>query len=330
MTTEFVPEKKEMNIIRPRSWLWLNIILMVFILLLAGAGVGFYFANVQQMSLSIAQLHTQTMKIEQASLVEQATLQQLQSTLQNQAVQLEQQQQSIRHLSLFEQQRQFQLDEIRYLVSLANTSLTFSRDAKTCYQLLLQAHEVILVMHDASLDILEHAIQNDMKMLAALTLQDASQVFLQIGALDQSIDEMPLLGSSFVEESDSPEYLSPPTVHTWKERLQKTLHQLKYVIDVRKTANSLSPLIAQKQGEYINQYLHMQLEQAQWAVLHNDNTIYQTSLAQANLWINRYYVILNPKTQEVLSALSALQAMNIRFPTVALDKTMTALQGILQ
>ena len=332
MTTELVQEaqeRKEANMIRPRSWLWLNIVLIVLMFILVGAGIGFYYAKAQQMTQAMTELRAQTLSIEQAQAVDQAALSELQKTVIDQTDQLAQQQRSLHHLSLYEQQRQWQLDEIRTLVNLANTSLIFSHDAKTSYQLLGQVHTTILATQDASFGLLDQAVLSDMKVLAALTLQDASQMFSQVTTLDQAIDAMPLLGSGFIKEQDSPEDVSPE-VHTWRERLKATLHQLKYVIDVRKTSDSLSPLIAQEQGEYISQYLHMQLGQVQWAILHNDNTIYQTSLEQANLWINRYFVLLNPKTQDVLSALSALQAIDIRFPAVTLDKTMMALKEISQ
>lgn len=324
MMTELAQEKKESPVIRPRSWLWLNIGLIIFIFLLVGAGIGFYYAKIQQMMQTIDQLHGQTMKVEQATAVSEATLSEVQKTVGDQTIQLQQQQQSLQHLALFEQQRQWRLDEIRYLVNLANARLLFSQDVKTSYRLLSQVHKDILELHDATLDMFDQAVLADMKMLAAMTLQDASQVFLQLATLDQAVDDMPLLGSSFAEDSASPEDVLP-VAHTWRERLQQTLRQLQYVVDVRKTSNSLSPLIAQEQGEYINQYLHMQLGQAQWAVLRHDNAIYQASLQQANLWINRYFVILNPQTQDVLSALNALQARDISFPEVTLDKTMNAL-----
>ncbi|MES2204604.1 MAG: uroporphyrinogen-III C-methyltransferase [Pseudomonadota bacterium] len=328
MTMPLMEEKKEeAKIIRPRSWLWLNIMLIVLMFLLVGAGVGFYYAKVQQMTQTIAQLHVQTMQVEQAHVVEAAALNELQATLKDQSNQLEQQQRSLQHLSLYQQQRQWQLDEIRYLIHVANTSLIFSRDAKASCQLLGQVHTIILVMQDPSFDILDQAVLSDIKVLAALTLQDASQLFLQVTTLDQAIDAMPLLGSGFSNENEPPEDISS-VVHTWRERLKQTLHQLQYVVDVRKTSNSLSPLIAQEQGEYINQYLHMQLGQAQWALLYNNNEIYQASLEQVNLWINRYFVILNPKTQDVLAALSALQAIDIRFPDVNLEKTLAALKEI--
>lgn len=308
-----------------RFWLWLNIVLIVLIFLIVGASVGFYYAKVQQMTKAVDQLQKQTMKVEQSYAIEEATLNVLQKTVSEQDFRLQQQHQSLRRLALFEQQRQWRLDEIRYLINLANTSLLFSHDVKTAHQLLEQVHASILSLHDTTLDILDQAVQSDMQMLAAMTLQDAAQVFLQVTSVDQELDDMPLLGSGFSKEDVSPDDLAPEEEPTWRTRLKQTLRELKYFVVIRKTSDSLSPLVAQEQGEYINQYLHMQLGQAQWAVLRNDNVIYQASLKQASLWVSRYFVVLNPTTQDVLSALNALQEIDVSFPGVTLDKTVNAL-----
>lgn len=329
MTNDLAEEKTKMNSDRPHFWLWLNIVLIVLMFLFIGAGIGFYYEKIQQMTQGMTQLQRHTQGLEQAHAVDKAILSRVQKTMLDQTDQLMQQQRSLHQLSLYEQQRHWQLNEIRYLVNLANTSLIFSRDVKTSYELLTQVHATILTMQDASFELLDHAVLSDMKMLASLTLQNVPQLFMKVASLDQTIDTMPLLGSGFVKEQYAPEDVSPE-IHTWAERLRQTLHKLQYVIDVRKTSDSLSPLIAQEQGEYINQYIHMQLGQAQWAILHNDNAIYQASLEQVNLWINRYFVILNPKTQEVLSALSVLQALDIHFPAINLDKTIMALKDISQ
>ncbi|MBP9726956.1 MAG: uroporphyrinogen-III C-methyltransferase [Gammaproteobacteria bacterium] len=339
MTSEFIQEEKkeatlvtntsgkENSVVCPRSWFWLNILLIVLVFLLVGSSIGFYYAKVQQMAQTINHLQAQTVKAEQARAIDNAIWSELQKTVSDQGNQLQQQHQSLQRLSLFEQQRQWRLDEIRYLINLANISLIFSHDAIASHKLLEQVHSNILALHDATLDVLDQAVQSDMKILAEMTSEDASQIFLQISTLDQNIDGMPLLGSGFSEDNMSPEEMAPVT-HTWRDRLKQTLRQLRYFVDVRKTSNTLFPLVAQEQGEYINQYLHMQLGQAQWAVLHHDNFVYQASLNQANLWINRYFVILNPKTQDVLNALNALQEINASFSDVTLDKTINALSTL--
>lgn len=327
MTLELAVEKKDnRNIIRPFSWLWLNILLIVLILLLVGAGVGFYITKVQQMSATVAQLHEKTIKIEEARVIDQSQLAGLNKIINQQAEQLEQQNRSIKQLTLFEQQKQWRLDEINYLVNLANTSLVFAHDLQTSQRLLEQVHTIILGLHDPGLDNLDQAVQADMQMLASTKWQNFSQIFVQLTTLERQVDDMPLLGSGFVrDENVSPDEEIAPMAKTWRERLKESLQQLKYFVVVRKTANSLLPLIAQEQGEYINQYLHMQLANAQWAALHNDNSIYHSSLEQENIWINRYFVVLNPRTQDVLSVLSELQSQDVGFPELNLDKTINAL-----
>lgn len=327
MMTELVEEKKDDKIIRSRSWLGLNILLMALLLLLVGGGIGFYYTKLHQMTQSVTQLSHQITQIEQARAIEKAAMSELEKATNSQAHELQQQHQSIKRLALFQQQRQWQVDQIRYLVNLANISLLYSQDMKAAFQMLRQAHTNILAFHDAALDVLDQAISSDMKKLATLMPQEVPQVFFQVTSLDKMVDEMPLLGSGFVRESDMPDDVAPVAT-TWKERLMRTLRQLRYIVDVRKTSHTLSPLVAQEQGEYINQYLHMQLGQAQWAVLHHDNAIYQASLDQVDVWVNRYYVILNPRTQDVLSALIDLKAINVRFPEVTLSRTMNALKEV--
>lgn len=330
MTLELAAEKKDdRNMIRPFSWLWMNIILIILVVLLAGAGIGFYITKIQQFSAILEQLHEKTIKIEEARAIDQSHLANLNKVINQQAEQLQQQNRSIKQLTLFEQQKQWRLDEINYLVNLAKASLVFSHDLQTSQRLLEQVHATILELHDPSLDNLDQAVQADMQMLASTKWQNFSQVFLQLSSLELQIDDMPLLGSSFVrDENMSPDENMSSAAKTWRERLKESLQQLKYFVVVRKTANSLLPLIAQEQGEYINQYLHMQLANAQWAALHNDNAIYHASLEQENLWINRYFVVLNPKTQDVLSALAELQNQDVGSPGLNLNKTSNALSAL--
>jgi uroporphyrin-3 C-methyltransferase len=329
MMSELVPEeKKESKIMRPRSWWWLNILLIVLILFLVGTGMGFYITKTQQLSQTIESLSAQAIKTQELHAIEVSQLQALQQQVNHQAIQLFQQQQSLQQLSLFEQQKQWKFAEIVYLIQLANTSLHFGHDIKASQQLLLQAHTIIVELHDPSLDNLDQALQIDVHVLAEVQQQDVAQIFVQISDLEQQVDNMPLLGSGFAsEENMLPDEVVPMT-GSWRQRLRESLHQLKYLVIVRKTPNPLLPLIAQEQGEYINQFLHMQLGQAQWAVLHHDKAIYQSSLEQCSVWVNRYYVILNPQTQDVLSALTALQNQEVSFPEVTLDKTLHALSII--
>lgn len=168
-------------------------------------------------------------------------------------------------------------------------------------------------VNDQGLQLLEqHKV---LERLSLFTQQRQTDVFLQVASANQKIDALPLLGS-LVAHKDALPKPTAPQINTWKERLMQSLKQLKFLIVVRKTPNPLLPLIAQEEGDYINQYIHLQLGQAQWAVLRNNNKVYQSCLAQAHFWVSRYFIAQDPKTQSVLHDLEALQKIDVSFPAI--------------
>ncbi|MCD8499616.1 MAG: uroporphyrinogen-III C-methyltransferase [Gammaproteobacteria bacterium] len=242
---------------------------------------------------------------DQANLLLTDDVDKLQKVLHDQEITLTEQTHALKQLTHLSQEHEWRLHQIKYLINLADTSLSFGHDIPETIRLLTQAHHLILETHDPALTVLDQSIEDNRKTLAGIKIPDISLLFLKLHELEQSIDNMPFLGAGFIEENTPEEEIS--TTNNWRDHLKKTWKQLRQLITVKKTPNALIPLVAQEQGEYINQYLHMQIGQAQWALLHHNTTIYESSLTQAIEWINRYYTVLNPKTQEVLMVLQELK-----------------------
>jgi uroporphyrin-3 C-methyltransferase len=324
-------ENKSQTVIKPyKLLLGLNFFLLLLVVLILGASLGFYYSITKKTSQAITVLSEKLEKTEQEKIFIDIQFNKLQHHLSQQAIQLEEQHHALQKIALFSQQSQWRINEVTYLIELAQTALSFRHDIVLTESLLERAHHMILDIQDSRLNKLDRAIQSDRHKLESVSIEDINPLFLDLIQLDQRIDTIPLLGFNFVEEEvDSPDDLSD-SLPSWKMHLKKSLSQLKDFIIVRKSSNSLSPLIAQEQGEYINQYLHMQLNQAQWALLQRNVEVYQASLSQISLWINRYYVVLNPITQDVLSAITELQEKNIDFPDLEIRKTRYALNALNQ
>ncbi len=326
MSSEMIVLGKPAGHIVPLRFLfWLNICFIALVILLGGFFIAFYTIKTQQITQSTSQFAAQIKEADTKNSIIQAQLIDLQAALNNQSVKLAQQAQTLQQLTAFTQQKEWYIDEIRYLIHLADTKSTFDHNISESIHLLNKAHRMILDEHDPLLNHLDKAVQSDIQALVSVNDLDISSIFVQLAKLERNIDDMPLLGSAFVNGEDISIEETIPVVQTWRDRLKNTWQELKEFIVVRKTPNSLMPLIAQEQGEYINQYIHMQLAQAEWALLRHNNAIYQSSLEQVNLWINRYYVALNPRTQDVLSVLTDLQARRINLPKLTLNKTLDAL-----
>ena len=299
----------------------LIILILSIILLLIGGFWGFYHTKIQTFNQTIQQLSQQVHENDQKNLLLKDDIQKLQQAFHDQKTTLIQQTQALKQLSHLSQEKEWRLHQIKYLINLADTSLSFGDDVPETMRLLTQAHHLILETHDPGLTALDQSIEDNKKTLATVKIPDISLLFLELHELEQSIDDMPFLGAGFTEEKIPAEQEISPT-DNWHDHLKKTWKQLRQLITIKKTPNALIPLIAQEQGEFINQYLHMQIGQAQWALLHHDATIYESSLAQIIEWINRYYSVLSPKTQEVLIALQELKHENISIPALKLSKNL--------
>jgi uroporphyrin-3 C-methyltransferase len=72
------------------------------------------------------------------------------------------------------------------------------------------------------------------------------------------------------------------------------------------------------------------LQQAQWAVIHSNAAVYQSSLQQATSWIQQYFANNEPTTQAMLSVLDALQKVNIQPELPDITPALQALNEALQ
>ena len=105
---------------------------------------------------------------------------------------------------------------------------------------------------------------------------------------------------------------------------------MRSLITVRDQSDGLKPLVAKQGGDYILQYITLELGQAEWALLRRDNMVYQASLQQAEHWVNRYYVSSDPSTEKALAMFKELRAQDVGLTQVNLQDTLTALAALDQ
>lgn len=239
--------------------------------------------------------------------------------------------------------QEWQVQEIKYLVNLANYAVTFSQDPNTAYELLNTADQAILELNDSRMVVLRQAIGKDMEQLKSVRKIDIAGLFIKLDTLSEVISKAPLIGESGVLRSidsaqdasandDAKEIGRAEATETshWKIKLKQSWDQLKSLITVRDQSDGLKPLVARQGGDYIFQYVALEIGQAQWGLLHRDNMVYQTSLKQAEHWLNRYFVSTDSETQKALNLFAELEAENINLDKVNLQSTLNAMVAFEQ
>ena len=144
-------------------------------------------------------------------------------------------------------------------------------------------------------------------------------VFSQLSALDASVNTLNIIGSAMAEPvvpvSTSKEG------EGWRTIFLANIKKFESLVVIRNDANKVMPVVAAQDRDYIYQYLHMMLGQAQWAVLHNNNKVYSDCLMQVKRWTKRYMLQSGEPYVQFIKSLDSLVAVKLGAETVKVTST---------
>lgn len=249
-------------------------------------------------------------------------------TLKNQIHQLQQRVQSNQEnvskaLKLaYGKRTQRALSEISYLIHLSNLHLNIGHDVNTSQQLLKAAYKRLQQLNDPSLFALKQSMNSDINKLENAPKFDVAKLILQLQSLNQQIQNLPVLPKHFFPK-DAPSTQTTLTKTDvkklpWYKQLWHNLSGLKQLVIVSHTGKSAIPLITPEQQLFLKQNIQSKIMQAQWAVLHHDAKLYQSSLTRVKDWMIKYFHE-STETKKVLESVNKLTSINItpKYPDIS-------------
>jgi uroporphyrin-III C-methyltransferase len=227
---------------------------------------------------------------------------------------------------------EFALQQVDHYLLQAHLSLTFSHDIPAALQLLQAADQKLSPLSDPQLIPLRRAMNKDIIALKNITPLDSVGILSKLSALRDQTATLPL----FALNTKTQQFHINPTEHsaavaadtTWKKAWETTLATLKSLVIIRNRQNEISPLISVTQEEFLRQNLQLILQQAQWAVLQKQQSVYEYSLTQANEWLQRYFADNAEATQSMHTEIRALQQLNLAPQTPDLSLLIETLHGL--
>lgn len=205
----------------------------------------------------------------------------------------------------------WQLDEARYLIHLANFSVTFEHNVKIAIALLQTADARIAELDNPTLMDLRQALANNITALQGVPQADISNILLQLNALGDQIAKLPVISTpNAVQQEPQPKHHHHHQPG-WKRGLEQSWQQLKQIIVVQYHDQPVGELITPQNRDYLDLHLQMLFAQAEWGCLHQQATLYDNSIQQAISWVKNYYVESAPQTQALLTGLNQLQQEKI-------------------
>lgn len=306
-----------------------------FVLLVLVVGLAFF--GWQQLSLLKLQFARNAQDLSQLPVVQASFNQQIQNlnqTINQQEKQLSAAQDNLARINslVTNNQTGWLIIEAQHLLQLANLSLKFEHNIPVSLTLLTLADQRLFMIADPALAEVRQSLSANMVALRAVTPLDQEGIYLKLDALRNETMQLPMISKDYAPKRDENMLADIKNgVHpsVW-ERSRTTIGQaLSKILIIRHRSVPLQPLLEPNQENILKQNLYWLYSQAQWAVLHQDKAVYQSSLTQLIELINTYFQ-LNPRVQSILQSMNELQKIDVNANMPDIDKTLAAMQNYIK
>lgn len=204
----------------------------------------------------------------------------------------------------------WKLTEASFLLRMANQRILLEHETANALALAESANGVLSELESADLFPVRKKLAEEIQALKMVSKVDREGIYLQLLALTQQIDSLPLI-EPLVEDEDialdeQQEVVSTTFMEKIKNLGVRTLHKLSSYVRVRDQGRRVDAILPPEDQMYLKQNLRLMLEQAQTGLLREEQHVYQASLDKAQNWIRDYYP-LNEQAEIVLNDLEQLK-----------------------
>lgn len=218
----------------------------------------------------------------------------------------------------------WKLAEVDYLLRMANQRILMEHEASDSLALAESANGVLAELQNADLFSARKKLTEEIEALKLANKVDREGIYLQLLAITQQIESLPLIEPLYEDEEEGaelPEMIDETTgqpieLSLWdrtKNLGKRAWHKLSTYVRVRDQGRRVDAILPPEDQMYLKQNLRLMLEQAQIGLLREEQHVYQASLDKASNWIHEYYP-LNDQSQIVLNDLEQLKKNNVQQP----------------
>lgn len=227
------------------------------------------------------------------------------------------------------------LAEVEYLLRLANQRVLMEQTSAGALKLLKSADKILKETDDVSIYDVRKALAADIAALEAVPVLDTEGVFLKLGALNNQVQNLRLIPISKQHKlPDLLEEVTPEVVEeSWAAGLQeswsKATDKLNKLVVIQHRDEPIEPLLSPQQTYYLQQNLHLMLEQAQLALLQRKQSSYDASLNKAHDWVSTYFEQSDGTTQSLLRGISELKSVKVTAEMPDISGSLRSLKNYL-
>lgn len=222
----------------------------------------------------------------------------------------------------------WKLAEVEYLLRLANQRIILQQELGGAHALLDSANQILGQLDDPSLLNIRQQLAKEMRLLGSFTQLDRQGLYMEIQALKAAIPNAIEPPKNFskksVGTSDAQTAEPEDKQSTWATIKMQFLS----LVRIRHNEETFNDSLTDSQFQLLEHSLILMLEQAQWALLKADDTLYKASLENAASWIEKN--LRHSQADTVLSDIKKLANQDITQHMPDISRSLNLLRQALQ
>ena len=224
------------------------------------------------------------------------------------------------------------LAEAEYLLRLANQRLQLERDWDGAVSMLTAADNVLLETRNPRMNPVRADIARELLALRAVPAIDNVGAIHRLQALQEQVTALPWMPNKLIADqpvtSDAPKVLEQ---QVWYWQLWHDVRDsISRMVRIRTRNEPMAAPLTPDQQYYLQQNMHLMLEQAQVALLREQAELYQHSLKRVSAWLDEYLVIEDERTRAARAALTELQAWDVSPQVPDISNSLLKLQDLVE
>ena len=226
----------------------------------------------------------------------------------------------------------WRLAEAEYLLRLANQRILMENRAEGALALLRSTDTILKELDDVSLYPLRQSLASDISKLESVPNLDVEGTYLRVAALIERSKDLPTL--TLEQQRQLPELIDnviteqvdAETQQNITSGFAKAISKLESLIVIQRHDQPVEPILSPDQGHYLRQNIQMLLEQAQLALLRQQQNVFTTSLSRAQSLLIQYFDKDNYTTSVLIQSLGELTTLNVSPKIPDISGSLKALQ----
>lgn len=284
--------------------------------------------NRSQLSQEISTLKQQMQSLDSRAAAEKSNVDELQQRLTQSIQQVMSKQQNTR--------KDWLLAEVEYLMRLANQRVLMEQTPDGALKLLKSADKILSETDDVSIYDVRKALAADIAALEAVPHLDTEGAFLRLGALNAEVNKLRLI--PVTDKHELPSLLkdvTPDSVsQSWTQGLKASwngaMDKLEKLVVIQHRDEPVEPLLSPQQHFFLQQNLHLMLEQAQLALLQHEQDAYNSALDKAEKWTSTYFEAKDPTTHALLQGIGEMKQLDVAPKLPDISGSLKSLKSYLQ